>query len=70
MALFNLVQRESVDRDAALFAYMTDEELIDKGFGLGREANFERYLLPHQREELRGIKALLLARLGNKKPPR
>ncbi len=70
MAFFDMAKRESADRYAAMFAYMTDEELIEKGFSLGREENFERYLLPHQREELRGIKAQILARLRKKNPPR
>lgn len=70
MALFDSAKRESADRHAAMFSYMTDEELIDKAVSLGREVNFERFLLPHQREELRGIKTQLLLRLRNKNKPR
>ena len=70
MALFNFSKRESVERYLAMFAYMTDEELIDKVFSLGRDPNFERFLLPPEREELRGLKAGLLSRLRNKNKPR
>ena len=70
MALFNLPKRDSADKYSAMFSYMTDEELIDKALSLGREVTFERYLLPHEREELLGIKAQLLSRLKNKNKPR
>lgn len=66
MALFNLPKRDSADKYTSMFSYMTDEELIDKALSLGREVTFERYLLPHEREELRGIKAQLLSRLRSK----
>jgi hypothetical protein len=70
VALFNIVEGKSAERYSAMFSYMTDEELIDKAIRLGREPNFERYLLPPEREELQGIKAGLLSRLRNKTKPR
>lgn len=70
MALFNLTKRESAERYSAMFSYMTDEELIEKAFAFSREPNFERFLLPPEREELRGLKAGLLARLRNRNKPR
>jgi hypothetical protein len=70
VAILNFAKRESAERYSAMFSYMTDEELIDKVFCFGRESNFERFLLSPEREELRGLKAGVLARLRNKNKPR
>ena len=69
MAIWNLKWLSSEDL-ATQFSFMTNEELIDKLIHLGRESNFERYLFPHEREELRGLKVVLLARLRDKNKPR
>lgn len=70
VALFNFTKRESAERYSAMFSSMTDEELIDKVLSFGRDPNFERFLLPPEREEIRGLKAGLLSRLRNKNKPR
>jgi len=70
VTITSLAKRECDERYTAMFAYMTDEELVHKAFSLGREANHAGHLLPHQREELRGIKAQIQSRLRNKNKPR
>jgi hypothetical protein len=61
-----IAKQEYAERYAEMFSHMTDEELVDKAFCLGREVNHERHVRPHQRVELRGIKAQIQSRLRNK----
>ena len=69
MALLN-TRWKTNEEVIAIYSYMTDEELINEAFQVGREMNYEKHLLPHEREELRGIKAALLSRLRNKNKAR
>ena len=70
VALFNFTKRDSAERYSTMFSYMTDEELVDQVLSFGRDPDFERFLLPPERDELRGLKAGLLSRLRSKSKPR
>ena len=64
-------QKEHADAGSStMFSLLSDEELVDKVLRLGRETDFERHLLPHERLHLQAIKAELLIRLRNKKRQR
>jgi hypothetical protein len=65
-----MLKRKYDEKYATMFAYLTDEELVHKAFRLGNEVNETRYLLPRQREELRGIKAQIEFRLRRESKPR
>ncbi len=68
MALGRLEEQQTDAQVAGIFSLLSDEELVQLTIAAGREMDFERYLLPNEREELHALKRELLSRLRRGNP--
>ena len=66
MELWKFQKQQTDVRFAGTCALLTNEELVYRAIGYGREMNFEKYLLPQEREELQSLKREILSRLQHR----